>query len=365
MELSVLLVDSDADFLLQTAASLQLFSHKVIAVEQISSAYSILSRNDIKFDVLMIDLNLCGLRFLQDATDMGLTVILVTTDANSAVVKTVIQDGAFLLMEKPILHEDLKYLWQHVFREKTQKDKVNVDTSEAMMATVENPSKDKAIIEESSAEYIHIDSNKNATDHRGTSRTTAKPYVQWTPELHQKFEDAIKQLGDGRCFPKHILEIMNVPGLTRLQVASHLQKCRSDGKLPYQEKETTNPDYSMYPFSRLNRAKTTRFGLAPKISNENNNRQAEQVPRATTSNNVGSLQNMGQQNIINPAINEIIPNQNLLGNMIGSIHVGTPLLQQQQHVVATADYEQIANTLDLQQLGFGYGSYAAQVSQSI
>ncbi|OMP07888.1 hypothetical protein COLO4_06966 [Corchorus olitorius] len=46
----------------------------------------------------------------------------------------------------------------------------------------------------------------------------------WTTELHKKFLDAIKQLEHERVLPQKILELMNVPGLTRLVVASHLQK---------------------------------------------------------------------------------------------------------------------------------------------
>ncbi|PHT37714.1 hypothetical protein CQW23_21287 [Capsicum baccatum] len=50
----------------------------------------------------------------------------------------------------------------------------------------------------------------------------------WTDDLHAKFMEAIHQLGEGRCYPKEILEVMNVAGLTRTQISSHLQKCRSN-----------------------------------------------------------------------------------------------------------------------------------------
>lgn len=53
-----------------------------------------------------------------------------------------------------------------------------------------------------------------------------KDYREWTDDLHDKFMKAVEQLGKGRCYPMEILEVMNFPGLTRMQVAIHLQKCR-------------------------------------------------------------------------------------------------------------------------------------------
>lgn len=47
--------------------------------------------------------------------------------------------------------------------------------------------------------------------------------VDWTPELHRRFVKAIEQLGIDEAIPSKILELMNVEGLTRHNVASHLQ----------------------------------------------------------------------------------------------------------------------------------------------
>ncbi|XP_052725088.1 two-component response regulator ORR21 isoform X6 [Vigna angularis] len=53
--------------------------------------------------------------------------------------------------------------------------------------------------------------------------TSKKPRVVWSVELHQQFVSAVNQLGLDKAVPKRILELMNVPGLTRENVASHLQ----------------------------------------------------------------------------------------------------------------------------------------------
>lgn len=53
-----------------------------------------------------------------------------------------------------------------------------------------------------------------------------KMKVDWTAELHKKFVKAVEQLGIDQAIPSRILELMKVDGLTRHNVASHLQKYR-------------------------------------------------------------------------------------------------------------------------------------------
>ncbi|XP_050935260.1 uncharacterized protein LOC103499086 [Cucumis melo] len=56
--------------------------------------------------------------------------------------------------------------------------------------------------------------------------TKKKPKVVWTDFLQYRFLQAVHYIGLDRAVPKKILEVMNVPGLTRENVASHLQKYR-------------------------------------------------------------------------------------------------------------------------------------------
>ncbi|KAL0461485.1 UNVERIFIED_CONTAM: Transcription factor HHO3 [Sesamum latifolium] len=49
----------------------------------------------------------------------------------------------------------------------------------------------------------------------------------WSPELHQRFVDALHHLGGPQtATPKQIRELMKVDGLTTDEVKSHLQKYR-------------------------------------------------------------------------------------------------------------------------------------------
>ncbi|OAY77111.1 Two-component response regulator-like APRR2 [Ananas comosus] len=62
---------------------------------------------------------------------------------------------------------------------------------------------------------------------RGSKRNKKKmKQVDWTPELHKRFVQAVEQLGIDQAIPSKILELMKVEGLTRHNVASHLQKYR-------------------------------------------------------------------------------------------------------------------------------------------
>ncbi|XP_061359671.1 two-component response regulator-like APRR2 isoform X2 [Gastrolobium bilobum] len=53
-----------------------------------------------------------------------------------------------------------------------------------------------------------------------------KMKVDWTPDMHKKFVKAVEQLGIDQAIPSRILDLMKVEGLTRHNVASHLQKYR-------------------------------------------------------------------------------------------------------------------------------------------
>ncbi|XP_073027554.1 myb family transcription factor IPN2-like [Primulina eburnea] len=77
--------------------------------------------------------------------------------------------------------------------------------------------------------------------------TDPKPRLRWTVELHERFVDAVTQLGGpDKATPKTIMRVMGVKGLTLYHLKSHLQKFRL-GKQPHKEFS----DHSMKDASSL------------------------------------------------------------------------------------------------------------------
>ncbi|KAJ6312873.1 hypothetical protein OIU77_014406 [Salix suchowensis] len=170
--------------------------------------------------------------------EMDLPVIMMSADGRTSAVMRGIRHGACDYLIKPIREEELKNIWQHVIRKKCNENKEQEhsgsfednDCYKQGNDDIENASSvneggEEGVLKGQKKRNIAKEEDDNELENDDPS-ASKKPRVVWSVELHQQFVSAVNQLGIDKAVPKRILELMNVPGLTRENVASHLQKFR-------------------------------------------------------------------------------------------------------------------------------------------
>ncbi|XP_022877229.1 probable transcription factor GLK1 isoform X2 [Olea europaea var. sylvestris] len=116
-----------------------------------------------------------------------------------------------------------------------------VDEGGVEKSASDTGSESSLIIEKESVskreESAVVNQSHKEADKRGKSSAQSKNQpgkrkvkVDWTPELHRRFVQAVEQLGVDKAVPSRILELMGIDCLTRHNIASHLQKYRSHRK---------------------------------------------------------------------------------------------------------------------------------------
>nr|GMD02431.1 two-component response regulator ARR2-like [Ipomoea batatas] len=307
----VLLVERRADFVANgtsmVAEILKQFSYEVTVVESASAALLSLYHGKEKFDVLIANFYLpdkeVNVKLLEEAIKRKLLVVQISDEKDEngdEVARRAIEQGVFLYLEKPFPVDMLKYLWQHVYRERRL---MNHSTHQALdismvAETLMNGQNNIVFTDNQTATEFATDSNN--VNLVPTRRRGAK--FKWTEELHAKFMDAVNQLGAGNCYPKEISEMMNVPGLTREKIASHLQRCRDNKWRPVEEHGNRRRSRTVRSTSQPRRPRHKKFGLMPTVEEleANNNGimplQEQIVAAAPAANNEISSQNGGNNN---------------------------------------------------------------------
>ncbi|XP_072990483.1 two-component response regulator ORR21-like [Typha latifolia] len=239
--LKVLVVDDDLTCLMVLKRMLLHCRYDVTTCSQATRALSLLRESKGGFDVVLSDVHMPdmdGFRLLElVGLEMDLPVIMMSADTRTNIVMKGIKHGACDYLIKPVRMEELKNIWQHVVRKKWN-DSKELEHS----GSLEDSDRNKRVADD--AEYASsvndgadgtYKSQKKKRDikeeddgelENGDPSSSKKPRVVWSVELHQQFVNAVNHLGIDKAVPKRILELMNVPGLTRENVASHLQKFR-------------------------------------------------------------------------------------------------------------------------------------------
>ncbi|EFJ18038.1 type B response regulator [Selaginella moellendorffii] len=221
----VLVVDDDPLCLLLLKKMLLQCKYHVTACSRAVEALQLLREKKFQFDLVISDVympDMDGFKLLElIGLEMDLPVIMMSGNGETSVVMEGITHGACDYLLKPVRIEELRNIWQHVVRKRGAKEAAKEessgewdDSSEKFPEYTSKKRKDKDADSSGGDDPIE--------DMSGLK----KARVVWSGDLHRLFVKAVNQLGVEKAVPKRILEIMSVQGLTRENVASHLQKYR-------------------------------------------------------------------------------------------------------------------------------------------
>ncbi|XP_047318947.1 two-component response regulator ORR26 isoform X2 [Impatiens glandulifera] len=230
--LRVLVVDDDPTWLRILEKMLKKCSYEVTTCCLARDALDLLRERRDGFDIVISDVNMPdmnGFKLLEHVgLEMDLPVIMMSVDGETSRVMKGVQHGACDYLLKPIRMKELRNIWQHVFRKKIHHEVRDVESS---LDGFEDVQIMRTIFDHYD-EHPHLQggsdfssSKKRKDVDNGDQSSMKKARVIWTVDLHQKFVRAVNHIGY-EIGPKKILDLMNVPWLTRENVASHLQKYR-------------------------------------------------------------------------------------------------------------------------------------------
>ncbi|KAI5441122.1 two-component response regulator ORR24 [Lathyrus oleraceus] len=243
----VLAVDDNPTCLMVLDKLLRQCKYHVTTSTNAIDALRMLRRNRNNFDLVISDVDMPdmdGFKLLElVGLEMDLPVIMLSGHSDTNMVFKGITHGACDYLLKPVRLEELKNIWQHVVRKKkTDSNYQNKASNEDRVANISGGNSQN-ILENSGDQNKRIGKRRKDRDEEeeedeegeeegeGTGdeddpSSQKKPRVVWSVDLHRKFVCAVNQLGLEKAVPKKILDLMNVDGLTRENVASHLQKYR-------------------------------------------------------------------------------------------------------------------------------------------
>ncbi|KAL9683410.1 hypothetical protein QQ045_015232 [Rhodiola kirilowii] len=238
--LRVLAVDDSLVCLKVLVALLHQCKYNVTETTNPVEALQILRMRKHEFDIVITDLRMLemdGLVLLQKISlEMDLPVVMLSADDNQQNIMKAIRYGARDYIIKPPRMAQIKNVWQHVVRKHLFgpgcKDGNN-NNNNSSSVTIEETDQSPPPVVVDKRKLTEIEKGKTdeeaASTWNGDNSDVAakkKRRVNWTVELHNKFIDAIEKIGHN-AVPMQILKVMNVPGLTRANVASHLQKFKN------------------------------------------------------------------------------------------------------------------------------------------
>ncbi|KAL3566735.1 hypothetical protein D5086_032150 [Populus alba] len=229
-DLRVLAIDANVVCLKYLVAILQKCQYRVTSTTLAAEALKILRENKNDYDVVITDvkrLDMDGFKLLEIiGLEMDLPVILVSAEDSQSNIMKGIRHGARDYLLKPVRIQEMQNIWQHVVRKRLSDSSGKSSSFTKEIIEQESVPSTEPMAE---AEVTGVKERDIIGNPNGDACSGKKPRVTWSSELHVKFVDCVEKLearGE-RVQPKRIREMMNVEGLSRENIASHLQKYRN------------------------------------------------------------------------------------------------------------------------------------------
>ncbi|KAM7269172.1 hypothetical protein ACFE04_024669 [Oxalis oulophora] len=267
MNINILVVDDDSTSLAIISAMLKIWKYKVVTSKTPMDALSTL-RGQGGIDLVVTDLHMPRMNGFElqkiIQLEFDLPVIIMSSDDKESVILESMARGAALYLPKPVKPSDLKNVWQYALKSKRLKlseilgpigGGSNINQERRGLITNEKLTNDE-VLKSGSSPSINVEMRCNKKrkpyerritkvdlehdDQANIDIAPKKTKISWTNSLHTRFLQAMHEIGFRKAVPRKILEVMNVAGLTRANVASHLQKYRL-----YLKSSTDNLDSSM------------------------------------------------------------------------------------------------------------------------
>ncbi|XP_010513794.2 PREDICTED: putative two-component response regulator ARR20 [Camelina sativa] len=250
----VLLVDADSNSLLPMTNLMAQYSYQVTKYDNGEEAMAFLMKSKHEIDLVLWDFHMPDINGLDALNTIGkemdLPVVIMSHDHKKETVMASTKNGACDFLVKPVSKEVVAVVWQHVYRKRMSKSGLD---KPGESYTIESDSDEyEGLLREDNLYQSNGEGSKNTCDQKEDMSSAKKPRMKWSAELHQKFEAAVEKIGSvEKAYPKQILkcmqEDMNVQGLTRNNVASHLQKYRQSSN-----KKASTPQESQEDFDWRN-----------------------------------------------------------------------------------------------------------------
>ncbi|PVH35124.1 hypothetical protein PAHAL_7G109900 [Panicum hallii] len=222
--LSVIVVDEDKHHANSTRSMLCTLNYHATAYTSPIKALEFLEGHAQEVDLALVAVHmeeLHGFQFLDIVSDAhkNVQVIMMSNETTMDTMKRCIKLGARFLVNKPIDAHTINNLWQHL----DLKDYSRMDYIKNLL--------------QGNGEAHDLSYLKENTK-------TKKGYICWNEYLHRKFLRALEILGEGAASPRNIEILMNVEGVNRKHIASHLQ-CRHRASTSKSAKRQEGPNTSL------------------------------------------------------------------------------------------------------------------------